>query len=214
MHLLGFTANFRPLCGLRPTNVNRRRICPLHSTSMKLLSHEKQDVVFSSADGDIAKYMLEIEIPGAFSKQKRKESVQAMRKHANFPGFRKGTIPPFILKDLDRFVLSDSAEEMIDEAIKQLDLTISEGENNEPQYDVGTLVKDFVVGQDFCFQCNVVLASTTKGEIDVDNLEELTLSDDDYDDDENDEAESEMDTNTTNTLKQGDETGTPAGAQS
>lgn len=140
---------------------------------MKLISHEKLDTVFKSDDGEMANYKLTIEIPGEFSKKKRRESVQSMRKNANFPGFRKGTIPPFMYGEINTFVFRDSAEEMIDEAVKQLDLTRSEGGNGEAKYDADKLESDFEVGTDFSFECEVVLSEVKEDAIDVDKLEPL-----------------------------------------
>lgn len=176
--------NGTPLLPKRSTNKAKSELCPCSrgynhrdiSTAtprMKLISHEKLDTVFKSDDGEMANYKLTIEIPGDYSKKKRRESVQTMRKNANFPGFRKGTIPPFIFGDINTFVFRDSAEEMIDEAVKQLDLSRTEGENREAKYDAEKLKADFEVGTDFSFECEVVLSAVKDDVIDVDKLEPI-----------------------------------------
>lgn len=124
---------------------------------MALLSHEKLEVLFNSKNSEMAKYQLEIEIPGRLSKDKRRESIQTMKKHANFKGFRKGTIPPFIMKDIPDFVLKDCCEELIKEAVHELDLSPVEGEASEPQYDFDDMKKRFEVGETFVFTCDVSL---------------------------------------------------------
>jgi len=138
---------------------------------MALLSHEKIEVVFSSEASEMAKFKLEIEIPGSFSKQRRRASIAALKKNANFNGFRKGTIPPFIMKDLDGFVLKDSVTDMIDEAVKELDMERLEGEAAEPFLDDKEMVTRFKVGEDFTFSCEISLRKVL-------NLDSIEVPDD------------------------------------
>lgn len=171
-----FVSTFTPHAGTRPSK-RAQYACNLSSPTMTLLSHEKLDVVSSSDDGEIANYRLKLEIPASFSKKKRKESLQEMRKHANFPGFRKGTIPPFILKDLDGFVFRDAADEMIAEAVKQLDMSQYKEEGENIGYDPESLQKSFVVGQDFRFECEIPLTCIRDDEVDVENLTDVVSFD-------------------------------------
>ncbi len=83
---------------------------------MTLISHEKLEDIFGEGDGGIAKYKLDLEIPGSYSRDLRKKSVASLKKNSEFKGFRKGTIPPFIRKDIDGFVLQDSISDMISKA--------------------------------------------------------------------------------------------------
>lgn len=127
---------------------------------MNLLSHEKLDVVFSSKDAEMANYKLEIEITPAYSKAKRKETLKSMKQFASFSGFRKGTLPPFITKDIPGFVLRDSCSQLIESAINELDLTPVEGEAAEPRMDERGMIKEFVVGEHFVFTCEIQLQKT------------------------------------------------------
>lgn len=124
---------------------------------MTLLSHEKLDVVLSTKDGEIAKYKLELEVPGALSKSKRRESIQSVKKNASFKGFRKGTIPPFIMKEIDSFVLNDVCNTVIEEATKELQLSAIDGEEAQPKMDLEEMKKRFNIGEDFYFTCEVQL---------------------------------------------------------
>lgn len=173
---LGFFSTFAPRLEVRPSR-RVQYVCQKNPQTMTLLSHEKLDVVTSSDDGEIANYRLKIEIPGSFSKRKRKDSLQEMRKHANFPGFRKGTIPPFILKDVDGFIFRDSADEMIAEAIKELDMSRYDEEGENIGYDPESLRKRFVVGQDFYFECEIPLTSVRDDEVDVESLNDVVSFD-------------------------------------
>lgn len=140
---------------------------------MRLVSNEKLSVVFASDDGEIANYKLRIALDGDYTKKKRGDSVREMRKKAHFPGFRKGTIPSFILKDIDAFVLRDSMEEKIKEAVEELKLSESDGEENAPKFDFDALVEQFSVGDDFEFDCELVLTDTNKAPVDIESLEPI-----------------------------------------
>lgn len=124
---------------------------------MALISHEKLEVLFSTDETEMARYRLEIEIPAAYSKDRRRKSIQAMKQHANFNGFRKGTIPPFIMKDMPSFVLRDTSSDLIQDAIKELKLSPIEGDAAEPDLDEQDMLKRFKVGEDFSFTCEIQL---------------------------------------------------------
>lgn len=178
MPLTAFISTFAPSSFIREkSSFNSHVRCVSQSTCMTLLSHEKLDVVFSTPDGDVAKYRLDMEIPASFSKKKRRESIQTMKKHADFRGFRKGTIPPFIMKDMDGFVFRDSVEDIISEAVQELNLLRSEGEDSEADYDIETLQKEFKCGKDFQFSCEVVLTSMSKNDNDVHDMEDVITVD-------------------------------------
>lgn len=131
---------------------------------MSLVSHEKLETVFGEGDAEIAKYKLVLEIPGTYSRTLRKKSVQQMRKNANFKGFRKGDIPPFIRKDVDEFVLHDSIRDILSEACIELELVPIEGDANEPAMDMVDIKSRFKVGTDFQFECTLALKNDDNDE--------------------------------------------------
>ncbi|CAN8067484.1 unnamed protein product [Agarophyton chilense] len=139
---------------------------------MTLLSHEKLDVVLSTEEGEVAKYKLELEIPASIPKEKRKESIQAVKKNAAFKGFRKGTIPPFIMIEIEQFVLQDSCSAVIEDAAKELELRPVEGKDAMAKLDFKDLRKRFRIGEDFVFTCEVQLQSITT-EKPTEELEEI-----------------------------------------
>lgn len=67
---------------------------------MELIKHEKQEVLLSADGYESANYRFDFRILGETSKAIRKRSIATLKEKANFSGFRKGTIPPFIMKDL------------------------------------------------------------------------------------------------------------------
>lgn len=138
-------------------------LCPTrHDPRMALVSHEKLDTVFGAGDDEIAKYKLVLMIPGTHSRTARKKSIDALKKNANFPGFRPGTIPPFIKKDVDSFVLRDSVDEIISEACLELGLKPTEGEKGGPELDFDAMMSSFKVGADFEFECTIPLGVESK----------------------------------------------------
>lgn len=148
---------------------------------MKLLSHEKLEDISGSDYGNVAKYKLEIEIPAAFSKQKRKESIQEMKKYVEVPGFRKGTIPSFMMGELIQFVFRDCVDDMVSEAVEELNLNRLDDESSPIDYDFENLSKSFTPGQDFTLSCQVQLTDVVDApegdDDDDDSLEDMITVD-------------------------------------
>lgn len=146
---------------------------------MRLIAHEKIEVLSSSELSEQAKYKLQLEISGPYSKQKRRQSMQSLKARANFPGFRKGTIPPFIMKDVNGFILRDCVDDLVESAIRELDLSRIDENDTDLEMDVDEMMKRFIVGEDFVFSCELSLQKA----LDLDSGKELepvvTLVDDD-----------------------------------
>eukprot|EP00177_Eucheuma_denticulatum_P000782 GFKZ01001412.1.p1 GENE.GFKZ01001412.1~~GFKZ01001412.1.p1 ORF type:complete len:214 (-),score=44.70 GFKZ01001412.1:488-1129(-) len=182
----GFVTSWLPQRNRRHQFPCRTAVAPLHHpTQMMLVSHEKLEVFSDSDDVEVAKYRFDLQIPASVSKDKRRECIAALKKSANYPGFRKGTIPPFVMKSLPTFVLQDSAEDMLREAMNELELRPLQ-EEEELDLDYNELRKNFTVGEDFTFSVKVSLRKFT-GElndspgddiIDVDSSANLAMADD------------------------------------
>jgi hypothetical protein len=78
--------------------------------------------------------------------------------------FRKGTIPPFILKDINEFVLREAIGDEINAACDELNLKPLEGEASEPNLDFKELYARFKVGEDYTFGCDIALKSEATAE--------------------------------------------------
>lgn len=153
---------------------------------MVLVSHEKLEVFSHADEVEMAKYRFELQIPASISKAKRRECIAALKKNANYPGFRKGSIPPFVMKSVPAFVLKDSAEEMLQQAMNELELRPLDDEQMEPDLDYNELRKSFAVGEDFTFSVELSLRKFTgeltdsAGEeiIEVESRAEIDMADD------------------------------------
>lgn len=148
-----------------------RRVESAHSKCshrMALISHEKLEVLFGDdGSSEMAKYRLELEIPGSYSKNLRKKTIATMKQQADFKGFRKGTIPPFIYKDIDGFVLQDSISDMISEACGELGLKPIKGDAAEPEMDMDDIKSRWKVGTDLRFTCSLPLEIQSEFDIDA-----------------------------------------------
>jgi FKBP-type peptidyl-prolyl cis-trans isomerase (trigger factor) len=68
---------------------------------MALRGHEELETLFDGGDFKSCKYRLDLCISGSDSRESRKLSIQQVKKNGNFNGFRKGTVPPFVMKQID-----------------------------------------------------------------------------------------------------------------
>lgn len=154
----GFISSFLPVRPPRPATAS---LCPAAPPAMTLVSHEKTHVVSTSSDAELAKYRLSLEIPGTLSKLKRGEIVRALKKNGQYDGFRRGTIPPFVMRTVPRFVLQDCVEETLAGALEELELKPVQGDENEPDIDLDSMIKTFIVGETFAFDVHMPLNKIT-----------------------------------------------------
>jgi Bacterial trigger factor protein (TF) len=96
----GWSGNARSLRA--PPCVSTSSLSNIRIARMALVGHQKLEVLFETDDYVSATYRLDCSIPADISKDLRKRSLAAMKATSNFPGFRKGTVPPFIMKSLVR----------------------------------------------------------------------------------------------------------------
>jgi hypothetical protein len=103
MQNLGFVASW--VCGAGAMFASRSSATPAVSSSrqpsMALRGHEELETLFDAGDFKTAKYRLDLSISGEMSKENRKLSIQQVKKNGNFNGFRKGTVPPFVMKQIN-----------------------------------------------------------------------------------------------------------------
>eukprot|EP00960_Hanusia_phi_P053209 761911-Hanusia_phi.AAC.2 len=102
-------------------------------------------------EGDAAKYKFTVTVDGQMSKDSYDLTyviaaiMKDFKKNAQFPGFRKGTIPPFMLSKVKQFVILDCLEKSLGEAVREQALELAD-ENNKPNLDneqVAELTKTF-----------------------------------------------------------------------
>lgn len=74
---------------------------------METVSFEKIDDVLDTPTSKIAKYALTLRVDGTTSSLVRKETVASAKKTIKAPGFRPGTIPPFMRASIQEFILTE-----------------------------------------------------------------------------------------------------------
>lgn len=83
--------------------------------------------------------------------------MTGIKANANFDGFRKGTIPPFIMSQVNEFVLRDCIEDEINAACKELNLEYLEGDASDPVFDFKATYKRFEMGKDLDVSFEIAL---------------------------------------------------------
>lgn len=74
---------------------------------METVSFEKIEDVLDTPTSKIAKYALTLRVDGSTSSLVRKETVASAKKTIKAPGFRPGTIPPFMRASIQEFILTE-----------------------------------------------------------------------------------------------------------
>eukprot|EP00617_Octactis_speculum_P018381 CAMPEP_0185770506 /NCGR_PEP_ID=MMETSP1174-20130828/59510_1 /TAXON_ID=35687 /ORGANISM="Dictyocha speculum, Strain CCMP1381" /LENGTH=199 /DNA_ID=CAMNT_0028455967 /DNA_START=53 /DNA_END=652 /DNA_ORIENTATION=+ len=105
-------------------------------------------------DGQTAhKYFLKMTIPGETTKEYMKEIEKDSKKNADFPGFRKGQIPPWAKPKLKTFCVETALNDGIMDAMESAKLTALDGEdkNAEVLEDVAELIRGYKIGTPLSF---------------------------------------------------------------
>lgn len=84
------------------------------------------------------KYTFTVTVDGTMSKDSYAVIMKDFKKNAQFPGFRKGTIPPFMLPKVKQFVILDCLEKTLTEAVKSEGLKLASDERKPTLDDAQT----------------------------------------------------------------------------
>merc|ERR1719183_2290757 len=71
-----------------------------------------------------AKYKYTVTVNAQISKDTYGSIMKDFKKNAMFPGFRKGTIPPFMIPKVKAFVVLDCLEKTLGEAVREQGMTL------------------------------------------------------------------------------------------
>ena len=107
------------------------------------------------------KYTFTVTVPGDMSMDSYTTIMKDFKKNAQFPGFRKGTIPPFMLPKVKQFVILDCLEKTLSEAVKEEGLMLADDEVKPTLDDEQTkvLTKDFKEKDGFKYTIDCELKS-------------------------------------------------------
>lgn len=79
--------------------------------------------------------------------------MKDFKKNAQFPGFRKGTIPPFMIPKVKSFVILDCLEKTLGEAVREQGMELADDEKRPTLDDdqVSVLTKAFSETEGFSY---------------------------------------------------------------
>eukprot|EP00287_Rhodomonas_sp_CCMP768_P025260 CAMPEP_0202853014 /NCGR_PEP_ID=MMETSP1389-20130828/90265_1 /ASSEMBLY_ACC=CAM_ASM_000865 /TAXON_ID=302021 /ORGANISM="Rhodomonas sp., Strain CCMP768" /LENGTH=208 /DNA_ID=CAMNT_0049531553 /DNA_START=7 /DNA_END=634 /DNA_ORIENTATION=+ len=136
-----------PAVGARPHGFSSMRLRPqfripaLRMVDSDWYKMEKME----DLDGGAAKYQFTVDVDGQMSKDSYIAIMKDFKKNAQFPGFRKGTIPPFMIPKVKSFVILDCLEKTLGEAVREQGMELADEEKKPTLSDeqVSTLTKEF-----------------------------------------------------------------------
>uniref|UniRef100_A0A7S2CEA7 Trigger factor ribosome-binding bacterial domain-containing protein n=1 Tax=Florenciella parvula TaxID=236787 RepID=A0A7S2CEA7_9STRA len=170
----GLAAGFTPMrAPLRRSSLSMGREtegaavdCQMPDTVVRRL--DKQDMPhISLADGEgIYEFWMSTTVPGGVTKDSMMKIEKDAAKNANFPGFKKGQIPPWAKPQLKAFCVEDAINNAILDAIESAELTALEGDDRKAEVveDVKELTNSFKIGTPLSFTATVLCKQTLSAE--------------------------------------------------
>lgn len=106
-----------------------------------------------SSDEAISKYWLTAKVEGALVKEIHSTVLKESAKKANFPGFRKGQVPPFAMPQIRGFAVQESIIRTCQSAVDAYGLKSVAGSDGEVEVleDIPELAKSYKLGDDLEF---------------------------------------------------------------
>ena len=114
------------------------------------------------------KYTFTVTVDGTMSKDSYAVIMKDFKKNAQFPGFRKGTIPPFMLPKVKQFVILDCLEKTLTEAVKSEGLKLA-SDDRKPTLDdaqTKTLTSSFKESDGFTYTIDCELKPESAADAD------------------------------------------------
>ena len=106
-----------------------------------------------SDDGDVYTFWLTAEASGALVKKFRVQVEKDASKNANFPGFRKGQVPPYAQPQMTTFAVQEGIIKTCEAAVNAYGLKALSGSEGsvEVHEDIKDICKGYKVGTDVQF---------------------------------------------------------------
>ncbi|KAL3895458.1 MAG: hypothetical protein SGARI_007441 [Bacillariaceae sp.] len=145
---------------------------------------EQSDI--SSDDGTVYKFWLSANVEGALVKEVHTEVLKQSAKNANFPGFRKGQVPPYAMGQIRGFAVQESIIRTCQSAVDAYGLKSLSGSDGEVEVneDIPAVADKYKLGDDLQFTAtfNALFdpanapQSSDDGVIDVETEEETAAA--------------------------------------
>eukprot|EP00640_Fibrocapsa_japonica_P005058 CAMPEP_0113943066 /NCGR_PEP_ID=MMETSP1339-20121228/19055_1 /TAXON_ID=94617 /ORGANISM="Fibrocapsa japonica" /LENGTH=205 /DNA_ID=CAMNT_0000947823 /DNA_START=82 /DNA_END=699 /DNA_ORIENTATION=- /assembly_acc=CAM_ASM_000762 len=119
----------------------------------------RKSLIEEDDESMICEYLVELDFPGKESQQFYNE-LEAEARAEGFKGFRKGKIPPHVLKDLKACCLERTIAEAVENAMDFCKIEVACDEDDivvcETIEDINELFESFEPGKNFKFSASVV----------------------------------------------------------
>mmetsp|Transcript_87126 Transcript_87126/g.251281 ORF Transcript_87126/g.251281 Transcript_87126/m.251281 type:complete len:216 (-) Transcript_87126:24-671(-) len=104
-------------------------------------------------DGTVYKFWLKATAKGALIKELHNQVLKDAAKKANFPGFRKGQVPPFAMPQIRGFAVQEGIIQTVQSAVDAYGLKSISGKDGEVEVleDIPEIAKGYKVGDDIQF---------------------------------------------------------------
>lgn len=185
LSLLAFTALAATATGfVRPARVPLRRThslqmgresegsaveCPMPDTVIRRLEKQSLPHITLGDDEAIYEFWMSTTVPGGVTKDSMMKIEKDAAKNANFPGFKKGQIPPWAKPQLKAFCVEDAINNAILDAIESAELTALDGDDKKAEVieDVKELTNTFKIGTPLSFTATLFAKQKVSGEDDA-----------------------------------------------
>ena len=106
-----------------------------------------------SDDGQVYQFWMTAEADGALIKEFRTEILKNAKKKANFPGFRKGQVPPYAMPQITQFSLQEAIIKTVEAAVETYGLKSLAGSDGEVEVheDVKKIGETYKLGDSVAF---------------------------------------------------------------
>lgn len=122
----------------------------LEGSRMKKMS---ESTVMSENGSQVYEFWLSAKVEGELVKSLHSEVLKESAKKANFPGFRKGQVPPYAMPQIRGFAVSESIVRTCQSAVDAYGLKSLKGSDGEVNVleDITELAKTYKLGDDIYF---------------------------------------------------------------
>jgi len=139
-----------------------------------------------AADGDVYEFWMTAEAEGALIKDYRVKVSKDAAKSANFPGFRKGQVPPWAQPQLTTFAIQETIIKTCEAAVDAYGLIALKG--SDGSVEVHEDVSDMTKGYNLKAYDNIQFTATFKAMMDPQKMS----SEEEEEEEENDESEGDV----------------------
>lgn len=104
-------------------------------------------------DGPVYSFWLTAQANGKLISEFRTQIMKDASKKANFPGFRKGQIPPYAQPKMTAFALREGIVKTVENAVSAFGLKALDGNDGEVEVkeDIQEILKVYKLGDDVAF---------------------------------------------------------------